>query len=444
MRQITTRYIDHRKQTDVREILPDPAEEDRELLLVNLYPQVKYQSFIGFGGAFTDAAGYVFQQMPKALQDEVAKAYYSPQGLGYSLGRTTLDSCDFSLNCYDSLGGREDRTLSCFDVNRAAQYTVPLMKNAQEACGQSIPMMLTPWSPPAWMKTNGERVHGGEIKPECRGLWAEYICRYIEAYRALGVNVCALSAQNEPKAAQTWDSCQMTAEQESMFIREYLAPTMEKHGLDDVKLLIWDHNKERAFDRACAAITDERMKKLVSGVAVHWYSGDHFDALQMLRERYPELLLVFSEACVEYSRFAGQSQLLNAQMYAHELIGNLNHGLNAFLDWNLLLDEKGGPNHVGNLCEAPIMYDTQKEKLIYNLSYDYIGHFSRYIKPGARRIGLTTFGSIVEVTAFENPDGSIATVMMNRQEHEQNVYLRMNGRVYPVVQPAQSISTYLF
>ena len=177
MRQITTRYIDHRKQTDVREILPDPAEEDRELLLVNLYPQVKYQSFIGFGGAFTDAAGYVFQQMPKALQDEVAKAYYSPQGLGYSLGRTTLDSCDFSLNCYDSLGGREDRTLSCFDVNRAAQYTVPLMKNAQEACGQSIPMMLTPWSPPAWMKTNGERVHGGEIKPECRGLWAEYICR---------------------------------------------------------------------------------------------------------------------------------------------------------------------------------------------------------------------------------------------------------------------------
>ncbi len=380
MRQITTRYQNGKKAIETSEIHPQSQERDRERDLINLYPQVKYQKILGFGGAFTDSAGYVFHQMSDKLKQQVMDAYFSAQGLRYTLGRTTLDSCDFSLACYDSLGGKKDTTMECFDVSRAAQYTVPMILRAQETAGCTIPLMLTPWSPPAWMKTNGSRLDGGELRQEYYDLWAEYICKFIKAYRARGVQVQMFSVQNEPKASQTWDSCQLSGTQEAQFIRESLEPALKKHGLQELRLLIWDHNKDRAYERACETLCDDDMRRLVGGIAVHWYSGDHFEALQLIRDHFPEQILVFSEACVEYSRFAGQSQLLNAQMYAHDLIGNLNHGLNAFLDWNLLLDEKGGPNHVGNLCEAPIMFDTQRGKLIYNLSYDYIGHFSKYTR----------------------------------------------------------------
>lgn len=203
----------------------------------------------------------------------------------------------------------------------------------------------------------------------------------------------------------------------------------------------WDHNKERAYERAMEAMADEEAARLIDGVAVHWYSGDHFENLQLIRDRFPDKQIIFSEACVEYGVLGSGNDLRNAQMYAHDIIGNFNHGMNAFLDWNLLLDEKGGPNHVGNYCDAPIMYDTRTGELHKKLSYDYIGHFSRYIQPGAHRIGLSRFSDRLEATAFLNPDGSVCAVVLNRQAEDVSFFLRINGRVYPVTQAAGSIGT---
>ena len=443
MKRYTTCFSGGTKTSFVCELHPDAGEAEREKELINVYPQVRRQKINGFGGAFTDAAGYVFSLMPADLQERLLRDYFSPEGLGYTLGRTSIDSCDFSLACYTSDEDPRDTALEKFDVSRAQQYVLPLILRANETAGAPIRMMLTPWSPPAWMKTNNSRVKGGELRPECYGIWAEYICAYIKAYRQSGVDVAMLSAQNEPKAVQTWDSCILNGTQEAVFIREHLAPALRRHGLADIALLIWDHNKERAFDRACETLCDAEMERLVSGVAVHWYSGDHFEALQMIRERFPGKEIVFSEACVEYGVYADQNQLSNAQMYAHDLIGNLNHGLSAFLDWNLVLDEQGGPNHVGNYCDAPLMYNTKTGVLTENLSYDYIGHFSRYIKPGAVSIGLSRFTQQLEATAAQNADGSVSVVVLNQQKEAIPFYLRIGGKVYPCTQEGSSISTYV-
>lgn len=440
MKQTTTLYQAQEKITQVSVLFPDSSERDREKGLINLYPDALYQTVTGFGGAFTDAAGYVYAQMPRERQQELIRAYFSPEGIRYTLGRTSIDSCDFSTELYDSLP-ENAADFASFDPSRAERYVLPLLRDAQEAAGKPIAMMLTPWSPPAWMKTNRSRVRGGELKEEYAPMWAEYICRYIEAYRAQGVDVRLLSVQNEPKAVQTWDSCLFTAAQEREFVRRHLSPAMKRHGLENIALLVWDHNKERAYERAVEAMADEEAARLIGGVAVHWYSGDHFESLQLIRDRFPDKQIVFSEACVEYGVLGSGNDLRNAQMYAHDMIGNFNHGMNAFLDWNLLLDEKGGPNHVGNYCDAPIMYDTRTGRLQKKLSYDYIGHFSRYVQPGARRMGLSRFSDLLEATAFLNPDGSMCAVVLNRQTEDVPFFLRVRGRVYPMMQAASSIST---
>ena len=444
MKQYTTTFREGKKETSIRELSEDIKETDREKDLVNLYPQIKYQCIEGFGGAFTDASGYVFSLMPKKLQDQFLTDCFSPEGLNYTFGRTSVDSCDFSRGMYaaDDIPG--DVKLTGFDISRPMQYVLPLYMRAQATAGKPVQMMFTPWSPPAWMKTNGSRKAGGQLKKEYYSLWAEYICRYLLEAEKAGMTLRFLSVQNEPKASQIWDSCLFSGAEEREFIRNNLFPALQRNNLSHVSLLIWDHNKERAFERACETINDGEMDQMVDGVAVHWYSGDHFEALQMIRDRFPEKRIVFSEACVEYSLYKGDNQLRNARMYAHELIGSLNHGLNVFLDWNLLLDEQGGPNHVGNFCDAPIMFNTRTGELNYNLSYDYIAHFSRFIMPGAQRIGMSRFCKCLEVTAAQNPDGSVCAVVMNPDDEKASFFLRMNGRVWPVTLAGNSISTFVF
>ena len=442
MKQYATLFRDGKKQSVLRNVTEDPSKAGQENQLVNLYPQIRYQTIEGFGGAFTDAAGYVFSLMPEETQREFLIGYFSAEGLNYSFGRTSIDSCDFSCEMYAADDTPEDRTFPHFDMERPMRYVLPLLLKAQETAGRPMQMMLTPWSPPAWMKTNGSRKHGGQLKKECFPLWAEYICRYLQEAEKAGMRPRFLSSQNEPKASQAWDSCLFTGEEEGEFIRGHLYPAMQRNGLGHIGLLIWDHNKERAFDRACETLRDT--ENMVDGVAVHWYSGDHFEALQMIRDRFPDKRLVFSEGCVEYSLYKGDNQLRNARMYAHELIGSLNHGLNVFLDWNLLLDERGGPNHVGNFCDAPVMYDTKTGKIIRNLSFDYIGHFSHFIRPGARRIGMSRWKDSLEVLAAQNPDGSVCAVAMNPKAEPLSFFLRLHDRVWPVALEGDSISTFVF
>lgn len=416
---------------------PDQGEENQ---LVNLYPQMSYQTFEGFGGAITESAGYVFSKMDKEKQDAMLEEYFGRENMKYRMVRIPIDSCDFSLGHYEAVTDQMDRTFAGFQLERVEKNIFPLLDRAQRVYGEALEIMLTPWSPPAYMKTNGQREHGGGLKEAYKGVWAEYICRYIKEYRKCGYKVKRMSLQNEPKAVQTWDSCVYNAQEEKEFLRDHMWPALQENHLEDVEIFIWDHNKERAFERACAII-DETTSPMIAGIAFHWYSGDHFDALAMIHEKFPDKKLILSEACIEYSKFSAGDYLKNAQKYAHDIIGNLNHGMTGFYDWNLVLDEEGGPNHVKNFCDAPFLYDTKNEKLLKRNTARYLWHFSHFIERGAVRIGTTSYTEKIEVTAFRNRDGSITAVLLNRTEKELTAKLRITDRLAAVKLPPASITT---
>jgi glucosylceramidase len=441
MKLITTSYENNKMLTDIEEYEVKIEEWGVENQVVNLYPDMEYQTILGFGGAVTEASGYAFSKLSKENQEKVLDLYFGPEGNGYHLMRTHIDSCDFALGVYSAMTDPEDKEMKSFTLEREEQYILPLLQAAQEKSREEMDLLLSPWSPPAFMKTNDQKVRGGKLKPEYREFWAEYICRYIKEYEKKGLKVSRITIQNEPAAVQRWDSCVYSAEEEKEFLQNYLYPAFEKNDLTHVKINIWDHNKERMFERA-RTIIDHDTDKMVDGVAFHWYSGDHFEAIKLTREVFPEKELIFTEGCVEYSRF-GTNQLHNAQMYAHDIIGNLNAGMTGFIDWNILLDEKGGPNHANNFCDAPIMIDTQEDKFDVNLSFDYIGHFSRYIKKGAKRIAFTKYCSDLEMTAFKNIDGSLVQVMLNRTEKDLPVVIRVQGKLVQFNVRKNSIATAL-
>lgn len=406
---------------------------------VSIYPQCRYQRFEGFGGAFTEAAAHSWEQLPEARQKAFLDCYFGPEGLGYRRGRVHIGSCDFALGNYACRSGPEDEG---FDTARDDQRLIPMILAAQAAAGEPIGLLLSPWSPPAFMKTNGDMNHGGALKPECRASWAACMARYAAHYRAQGCDVQYISVQNEPAAVQTWDSCIYSAREEGEFAAGYLAPALRNAGCGDVKILAWDHNKEILPYRGLETLAVPGAEGAVSGFAVHWYTGDHFGALAAARSLWPDKELWFTEGCVEYSRFDGMTPLEKAEMYAHDILGNLNGGVNGSLDWNLLLDAKGGPNHVGNFCEAPVMLTQDGKDFTLMDEYWYIGQFSRFIRPGAVRLGVSAWTAGVEVTAFENSDGGRAAVLLNRTDRDLPASLTQDGAEgYTVLLPAHSIAT---
>lgn len=396
--------------------------------VVNLYPDRCFETFEGFGGAITDAAGYVYSLMSKEDQKRLMDTYFSGDQMDYRLVRIHMDSCDFSTGMYEAVSDPEDRELKTFSFERTEKYILPMLEDAQRAAGGRLELMLSPWSPPAFMKTNGSRKNGGHLKPEYADMWADYICRYIEEFQKRGFRVRRISLQNEAKAVQTWDSCVYSAAQEKEFLENHMYPALVRHGMEDIEVFIWDHNKERAFERA-EEIVQGKAADMVSGVACHWYSGDHFESLDLLRKFYPDLKLIISESCIEYSKFSAEDEFENAARLSHEIIGDLSHGVTAFYDWNILLDEKGGPNHVGNYCQAPFLYDTVIKKLMPQKIQEHFYHFSHFIKSGAKRIAFSRYTDRIDMTAFANPDGTPVFVMLNRSKEKIPVTLRLDGQI---------------
>lgn len=435
---ITTTYKDNAKKT-VNENITFIKDDERENELINLYPEVEYQQVEGFGGALTDSAGYVYSLMDDEQKKEMISNYFGKDNMKYDLVRIPIDSCDFSLEHYEADSDEADENFNKFSFERVEKYIIPLLDDVEEKYGEKIEIMLSPWSPPVYMKTNGDRNYGGKLKKEYTKRWADYICRYIEEYRSRGYKVTKLTMQNEPKAVQTWDSCVYTAKEQKEFLKNYMWPALVEHKLDDIEIYIWDHNKERAFEWA-NTIIDEETDQMVAGIAFHWYSGDHFEALQMIKEKFPNKKLLLSEACIEYSKFTATDYLKNAQKYAHDIIGNFNNGMNTFLDWNIVLDEIGGPNHVGNFCDAPYLYDTKNKKLIESNICGHLWHFSHFIEKGAVRIGFTKYTDQLDVTAFKKGN-KIAVVMLNRTEEKIPAYLRLNGHCAEVAVEPNAIAT---
>ncbi|HWT74010.1 MAG TPA: glycoside hydrolase family 30 beta sandwich domain-containing protein [Mobilitalea sp.] len=410
-----------------------------EMKLIKVYPEEKRQNIIGIGGALTESSAYIFSEMSDEKKEELLKLYFGSEGNQYNFCRLHIQSCDFSLgNRAYVVDG--DKALQSFSIEEDYKYQIPFIKAALEK-NKELTFLASPWSPPGFMKTNNEMNHGGKLLEEYYDAWAEIMVRYVLEYQKEGINITHLTIQNEPAAVQTWDSCLYSPEDEKIFACDYLRKKLDAAGLKSIKLNIWDHNKDLILDRAKATLSDQKAQDAISGIAFHWYSGDHFEALQCVRERFPDKELIFTEGCVEYSRFANSGQSYKAEMYAHDMIGNFKAGMNGFIDWNVILDEKGGPNHVGNYCDAPIMCNAAKDEIDVKLSYYYIGHFSRFVKPGAQRILVSSYTDKLEAVGFVNPDGEIVLVVLNKTEEKQEFELYRQGETCKIVMEEHSILT---
>ncbi|NLS11672.1 glycoside hydrolase family 30 protein [Vibrio sp. SM6] len=410
-----------------------------ELFNVFLDHTKTFQEWEGFGGAFTESAAHVLNSMSPAQQKVMMEAYFDAEkGIGYNFCRTHINSCDFSLGNW-ACCEEEDAQLRGFNLERDKQQIIPMIHWAKEIASSEILFFSSPWSPPAWMKTNGEMNHGGQLKPEHFETWALYYCKYIEAMRAEGIEISAITVQNEPAATQVWDSCVYSAEEERDFVRDYLGPALEKNGLADVKLVTWDHNRAEAFHRARVMFDDAKASSYVYGIGIHWYMGDNYDNLRLINDIYRDKKIWFTEGCQEGGPHHGEWKV--AERYGHSIINDLNHYTSMWCDWNLFLNELGGPNHVNNLCSAPILGDTQTDTVIFNPSYYYMGHFSKFIKRGAKRVALATSSDDLEGTAFINPNGEKVVILMNRLDRQVTYALNHLGEGGYIEMPPRSMQT---
>lgn len=425
------------------EDLPQPLETQP---CIFIDPQTTFQQFEGIGGALTDAAAETFAKLPKPAQDSLLAAYYdTAKGIGYTLGRTNIHSCDFSSDSYTYIK-EGDSTLSTFSLAHDEQFKIPLIKKAITAAGGKLPLLVSPWSPPAFMKDNNSMLGGGKLLPAQRQNWANYVVKFIKAFEEKGIPVWGLTVQNEPMAKQKWESCIFTAEEERDYIKSFLGPTLQKNGLESKKLIAWDHNRDLIFQRASTILEDQEAAKYVWGIGFHWYEtwtgGDmQFDNLRLVNQAFPDKHLVFTEGCKEKFSMDSVNNWSLGERYGHSMINDFNNGTVAWIDWNLLLDEHGGPNHVGNFCFAPVHADTQHGKLIYTNAYWYIGHFSKFIRPGAKRIGAAASRWLLQTTAFQNTDGSIAVVVMNTSSQKIPFQLWIKGKAAGTESLPHSIMT---
>lgn len=382
-------------------------------------PNKKFQSFLGIGGAITDASAEVFAKLSPAKQQEFLDAYFSTdKGIGYTIVRTNMNSCDFSSQSYTYVQ-EGDKELKTFNIDVDKNYKLPLIKKAMNSIGSKASFYISPWSPPAFMKDTKNMLFGGKLLPEYYQSWANYYVKYINALEKEGLPVWGLTVQNEPMAKQIWESCIYSAEDERDFLKNYLGPTLAKAGLGNKKITVWDHNRDLISQRVSTILSDPEASKYVWGIGFHWYESwsggkQMFENIGKVNEMYPSKNLLFTEGCVEKFDATKYQLWKNGQRYGESMINDFNNGTVGWTDWNILLDQNGGPNHVKNFCFAPIHGDLSTGELIYTPSYYFIGHFSKFIQKGAKRISSVASRSQLLTTSFQNPDGKIVTIVMNQ------------------------------
>ncbi len=462
-----------------------------EARVVGLYPDHTFQTLEGWGCAMTEASCYLLAKMqPEERRAALAK-WFGPGGMDARFIRMHIDSCDYSLSEYQSVADPiADPELETFNIDRDRQWTLPVVKEALAMAGDGVKVLLSPWSPPWQWKTPPEfsqndaavyggqqisidtekpgRCFGGRLKKEYYAPWAKYLVKFIKAYLEEGIPVGMLSLQNEASAATAWDSCLWSGEEERTFLKEYLYPQLEKAGLAGrIAIFIWDHNKERAIEHIDAFMADADAAAKVDGFAFHWYSGDHFEALELLGRRYPEKLLMHTESCPLHmpgkalSMSPAEDGVLNnagaadaatpemidhsdAMAYAHDMIGDLNHGMQGWIDWNMIVDRQGGPRHVMGGFGAPLVYEDDGT-VSETLMYAYLRLIAGAFRPGAVRIGKSVYGRDVEAAACRNTDGSYGVLLLNQSPEDVKVNLRMSGRILLDVElPARTVTSVCF
>ena len=394
-----------------------------ESQILNVYSDIEYQDVIGFGGALTDATAISFYKLKEEKRKELLNEYFGEDGSRYNIIRLPIGSSDFSEKSYSYVSKKD---LSDFSIDKDKKYRIPMIKEILKI-NPNIKFLSSPWSPPKFMKLNKMYVLGGRLLNKYKQLYAEYIVKYIKAYKEEGINIEFITVQNEPNAIQVWESCIFTSKEEKDFVIKYLYPAFKENNIN-TKILIWDHNKEKIYSRAKEELSSKEAYEAIYGIGFHYYSGDHFENLRLIRDMYPDKLLIHTEGCTGFSNYNPNDEEKNGELYAHEIIGDFSNGTNAYLDWNMILDHKGGPNHKGNFCNSPVMLNENEDDYIKNMTFYYIRHFSRFIKRGAKRVASSKYSDTIEMCAFKNPDGTLIVVLMNKHGYSKEYTLCVDDK----------------
>ena len=448
-----------------------PISDAKTDLVFSLNPDTKYQTITGFGGAFTEASAYLLNQLSTENRSEIIKAYFSKEGANYSLTRTHMNSCDFSVSNYSYAPIAGDKELLHFSIDEDKDDLIPFIKEAQAASGDGFKIFASPWTAPPWMKDNNDYV-GGKLLPEYNDTWALFFSKYADAYEAEGINIWGFTVLNEPLGnGNNWESMHFTPEEMTDFVSNHLGPRLEADGKGDLVILGYDQNRADLIEWVDEMYRDDTSSKYYAGTAIHWYEStyDYFpEELQYAHNKVPNKYLIQTEACVDaevpkwkddawyWSKEATDwgfdwapenkkylhPKYVPVYRYARDIIGCLNNWVDGWVDWNMVLDRQGGPNWFKNWCVAPVIVDPDADEVYYTPLYYTMAHFSKFIRPGAHVIDISpSTESSLMITAAQNPDGSIAVVVFNSDETKQTFQLDLNGRRVNLEVDAKAIQT---
>ncbi len=435
-----------------------------------ILPEEKYQAITGFGGSFTESSAYLLNQLSDANRHKIIEAYFGETGAKYSLTRTHINSCDFSLSNYSYTPNPGDKTLGDFSVKEDMDDIIPMIQDAMKASVDGFKIISSPWTAPPWMKDNNSYV-GGKLLPEYYDSWALFFSKYIDAYAENGIDIWGLTVENEPLGnGNNWESMHFSAEEMTDFVQNHLGPSLQDDNKGHIKILGYDQNREHLDEWVDAMYRDDESARYFAGTAIHWYAStyDFFpDALQYAHKKAPGKHLIQSEACVDaevpkwredawyWSKEATDwgwdwapeedkkyhPKYVPVYRYARDIIGCLNNWVDGWVDWNMVLDRKGGPNWFKNWCVAPVIVDPDNDEVYMTPLYYTLSHFSRYIRPGATRIGFQHTHERLQITAVENPDGSLAIIIFNPTTERVNFSLVLDKKKAEASIDGQAIQT---
>ena len=358
---------------------------------VKVYKSKTISFFSGIGGALTQASTVNYKLLSSYSKNKLINLYF--KDLKYRYIRLPIGSCDFSPVTYDYLKGFK------FDINKDNEYIIPLLDEIKDF---KISYIASPWSPPKrWKYPIINR-----LRRTCYRRYAKYLIKYLDYYNKYGINIDFLSIQNEPYAYQKWESCLWSTRRQKLFINKYMIPYLNKNNMN-TSIMLHDHNKKDLLKKIDKLYEPNNK---ISSIGFHWYDGSYFDELNIVHNKYPNLLLIESEMSCGYSPYDEKEWIKDAELYANEIIGNINSGMNIFVDWNLLLDEQGGPNHKNNFVKAPII--RKDEDIIVTPIYHYLKHISLHQEQLVHQISSDK----LKIIATNIDDKYIITVLNDSDE----------------------------
>ena len=430
----------------------------------------KKQIITGFGGAFTEASATLLNQLGKENRAKILNAYFSKEGANYSLTRTHMNSCDFSVSNYSYTPVADDVALEHFSIEEDRNDLIPMIKEAMAISEEGFKLFASPWTAAPWMKDNNSWV-GGKLLPKYYDTWALFFSKYVDAYRSEGIDIWGFTVENEPHGnGNNWESMLYSPKEMTDFVVNHLSPKLQADGKGELVILGYDQNREGIKEWVDEMYKDEETASHYDGTAIHWYEStyDYFpEALQYAHNKAPNKYLIQTEACVDdeipvwkddawywkkeatdwgYKWREEEKKYLHPKYapvnrYARDIIGCLNNWVDGWVDWNMVLDRQGGPNWKKNWCIAPVIVDPEKDEVYLTPLYYVMAHFSKFIRPGAAVLEVDNKEKDLMITAALNPDQSVAVVVFNQEKEAKSFTLTVGETKKNMVIDAQALQT---